>query len=100
MADRYASKLGELDARRVKRIAKQMTAQNWCTRYALQEREALMASETRLRFLVIGLCLMAFPLLGCGGHADGKDSYILLADAMGDTILPHASSEFEDRMHD
>ncbi len=85
MADRYASKLGELDARRVKRIAKQMTAQTGALVTLCRNAEALMASETRLRFLVIGLCLWLFRYLVVEGTADGKDSYILLADAMGDT---------------
>jgi hypothetical protein len=84
MADRYANKLGELDARRIKRIAKQMMAQTGALARLCRNAEALTASETRLRFLVVGLCLWLFRYLVVEGVVGGKDSFVLLADAMGD----------------
>jgi hypothetical protein len=84
MADRYASKLGELDGKRIKRIAKQIMTQTDALVTLCRNAEALTASETRLRFLVVGLCLWLFRYLVEEGVAAKRESFVLLADAMGD----------------
>jgi len=84
MAELYASKLGELDAKRIKRIAKQMKPQTAALVTLCRNAEALTASETRLRCLIVGLCLWSFRYLLEEGIAAQNESFVLLADASGD----------------
>lgn len=84
MAERYASKLGELEAKRIKRIAKQMKPQTAALVTLCRNAEALTASETRLRCLIVGLCLWLFRYLLEEGITAQNESFVLLADASGD----------------
>jgi len=85
MAERYIAKLGELDSPRVKRIAKQMSVQTAALGTLCRNAEALTATETRLRCLIVGLCLWLFRYLVEEGVALRDESFVLLADATGDT---------------
>ena len=85
MAERYAGKLGELDAKRIKRIAKQMKSQTAALATLCKNAEALTASETRLRCLIVGLCLWLFRYLLEEGIASQNESVVLLADTGGDS---------------
>lgn len=83
MEDRYAAKIGELSLQRIKSIAQKMSNQTKCLLCLCDNVQALTASETRLRCLIIGLCLWLFRYLMKEG-ASGDDAFILLADLTGD----------------
>lgn len=85
IAARYSDKLGELDAKRRKRIARSMAAQTKALLTLCSNAEVLVASETKLRFLVIGLCLWLFRYLPSEGLADSQQDFILLVDATGES---------------
>jgi hypothetical protein len=83
-AERYAAKLGELDSKRIKRIAKQMTRQTSALVTLCKNAEVVAASETRLRFLIVGLCLWLFRYLVEEGLGESNDPFVLLCDATGE----------------
>ncbi|MBI4664261.1 MAG: hypothetical protein HY735_36155 [Verrucomicrobia bacterium] len=85
MTERYAAKFGELDTKRVNRIAKQMAAQTGALVTLCRNAEALTASETRLRCLIVGLCLWLFRYLIEEGVTSQDESFVLLADTVGDS---------------
>ena len=55
---RYEALFGELDAKRVKNIAKRMSKQTSAIRTLCENSNTLAATETKLRFLIIGLCAL------------------------------------------
>lgn len=81
---RYVSKLGELAPKRIKRIAKMMGRQTNALVTLCRNADGIAASETRLRFLIVGLCLWLFRYLVQEGVAGASEPFILLADASGD----------------
>lgn len=84
MAERYSGKLGEFGSKRMKRIGKQMSAQTAALLTLCRNAEALTASETRLRCLIVGLCIWLFRYLIEEGVTRGGDSFVLLADVLGE----------------
>ncbi|MBB5030536.1 hypothetical protein [Prosthecobacter vanneervenii] len=85
IAARYSDKLGELDVKRRKRIAKAMSDQTKALNTLCANAEVLVASETKLRFLIIGLCLWLFRYLPSEGFPDLQQNFVLLADATGES---------------
>lgn len=85
MVERYAAKLGELDAKRLRRIGKQMSLQTSALLTLCHNAEAMTASETRLRCLIVGLCLWLFRYLVEEGVSARKERFVLLADASGES---------------
>jgi hypothetical protein len=84
-ASRYAGRFGELDAKRVKNIAKRMATQTQALRTLCENTDTLAATETKLRFLIIGLCLWLFRYLMEESKGDSKQPFALLADVTGDS---------------
>ncbi len=84
-ANRYEQKFGELDAKRVKGIAKRAAEQTSALRTLCENAESLAATETKLRFLIIGLCLWLFHYLIEESVAQPGDTIALLSDVSGDS---------------
>lgn len=83
---RYENKgLGELTAKRLKRIAKLMAVQTEAVLTLCTNAEELMASETKLRVLIIGLCLWLFRYLVLEGFEKPHLAGIALVDMTGDS---------------
>jgi hypothetical protein len=85
IAERYANKIGELEPKRIKRVAKQMTRQTAALRTLCRTAEVTTASETRLRFLIIGLCLWLFRYLIVESLENARQPFVLLCDAIGES---------------
>jgi hypothetical protein len=85
VAERYAAKLGELEPKRLKRVAKSMRRQTAAMRTLCENADVLVASETKLRFLVVGLCIWLFRYLMEEGLGTPGKRFILLSDVSGDT---------------
>lgn len=83
-AERYTAKLGELEPKRLKRVAKSMNPQTVAIRTLCENADALVSSETKLRFLVVGLCIWLFRYLIEEGLGEARGRFLLLSDVSGD----------------
>lgn len=84
-ASKYTSRFGELSAKRVKKVSQRMRAQTLAIRTLCENADQLVASETKIRFLIIGLCVWLFRYL-VGEALDAKaQQAIFLADVTGDS---------------
>jgi hypothetical protein len=81
---RYSEKLGELDSKRRKRIGRMMSAQTTALFNLCTNTNSLAASETRLRFLIIGLCVWLFRYLVKEAFSVAQEQFVLFADASGE----------------
>jgi hypothetical protein len=85
-AVRYENKrLGVLDNKRLRQIAKRMSVQTGALEKLCQNADVLTASESKLRVLVIGLCLWLFRYLINEGVEDPAINGIVLIDMLGDS---------------
>jgi hypothetical protein len=84
-AGRYEALFGELDAKRVKNVAKRMGKQTAAIRTLCENSDRLAATETKLRFLIIGLCTWLFRYVVEESVAASKTTFALLADMTGDS---------------
>lgn len=82
---RYETKFGELDSKRTKAIAKRMMGQTFALKTLCENTQNLTASETKLRFLIIGLCLWLFRYLIEEALTGSGETCVLLADVIGDS---------------
>jgi hypothetical protein len=82
---KYLSRLGELAPKRIKQVAKRMSRQTTAIRTLCDNAEKLVASETKLRLLIVGLCVWLFRYLFEEGLGDAAGKSILLADVTGDS---------------
>jgi hypothetical protein len=81
---KYERKFGELTKMRVNAIAKRVSTQTAALRTLCDNAEALTATETKLRFLIIGLCLWLFRYLIEESLELAKEPSAILADVTGD----------------
>lgn len=81
---RYETRFGELDPKRVKAIAKRIARQTKAVRTLCENADTLAATETKLRFLIVGLCLWLFHYLIEEAISSGREPVALLADVTGD----------------
>ena len=86
-ANRYDPRFGELESKRLKNIAKRMAEQTSALRTLCENADSLAATETKLRFLIIGLCLWLFRYLIEEAVGTSDEAIALLADVTGDTRL-------------
>jgi hypothetical protein len=84
-ASRYAARFGALDARRVKSIARRAAKQTGAVRILCENADSLAATETKLRFLIVGLCLWLFHYLIDEAIGSSNEPVALLADVTGDS---------------
>jgi hypothetical protein len=84
-AGKYSAKLGEMSVKRIKQVAKRMSSQTTAILTLCRNADKLVASETKIRFLVVGLCLWLFRYLFQETQAPGADGVLLLADVTGDS---------------
>lgn len=84
-ASRYEARFGELDNKRVKNIAKRMAKQTSALRTLCDNADSLAATETKLRFLIIGLCLWLFRYLIEESVGTSDEAIALLTDVTGDS---------------
>lgn len=85
-AGRYEAKgFGELSSKRLKRVAKKMTLQTVALQKLCCNAEEVMASETKIRVLVIGLCIWLFRYLTIEGFEKPNSMGIALIDMLGDS---------------
>jgi hypothetical protein len=84
-ANRYEAKFGPLDRKRVKGVAKRMAKQSAALRILCQNADLLAATETKLRFLIIGLCLWLFQYLNEESIRPSGEVIALLSDVSGDS---------------
>jgi hypothetical protein len=83
---RYESKgLGTLENRRLKRVAKAMTAQTGALLTLCNNADALSASETKLRVLIVGMCIWLFRYLVKEGIEQSDTLGVLLVDMLGES---------------
>lgn len=82
---RYEAKFGELAAKRIKSIAKKMAKQTSALKMLCENADALVATETKLRFLIIGLCLWLLRYLIEEALEGSIQTVALLADVTGHT---------------
>ena len=83
-ASRYTARFGELKNKRVKNIAKKVAKQTFALRTLCENADLLAATETKLRFLIIGLCLWLFRYLIEEALAKTDETIALLADVSGE----------------
>ena len=69
LAERYTGLLGELDRKRLSRVAKAMARQTAAVATLCRNVDKLMAVETQLRCIVIALCLWLFQYLASEAFA-------------------------------
>jgi len=81
----YQERFGELDGKRVKRIAKSAAKQTSALRTLCENADLLVATETKLRFLIIGLCVWLFHYLIEESVGLSGETVVLLADVSGDS---------------
>ena len=86
-ANRYEAKFGALSSKRVKGIAKRMAKQSKALRTLCENADSLAAPETKLRFLIIGLCLWLFHYLIAESARRSGEVTALLSDVSGDSRL-------------
>jgi hypothetical protein len=84
-ANRYEAKFGPLDDKRVKNVAKRIAKQTAALRTLCENADILAATETKLRFLIIGLCLWLFHYLIVESVGKSGEAIALLADVSGDS---------------
>ena len=84
MSDRYAAKFGEIQRKRLKRVAKVMRGRTAAVRSLCQNADALVASETKLRYVIIALCIWLFCYLIQEGQNSADGHFVLLSDFTGD----------------
>ena len=84
-ANRYEARFGELDSKRVKNIAKRVAKQTSALRALCENTDSLAATETKLRFLIIGLCLWLFHYLIEEAVGPSGEVIALLSDVSGDS---------------
>ncbi len=84
-ANRYEQKFGELDGKRVKAVAKRAARQTAALHILCKNADALAATETKLRFLIIGLCLWLFHYLIEESAGRSGETIALLSDVSGDS---------------
>lgn len=84
LTTRYENRFGHLETRRLKSIAKRMSAQTTALKALCENAEMLFASETKLRALVIGLCIWLFRYVIEEGLSQGNEECVLLVDYLGD----------------
>jgi hypothetical protein len=83
---RYESKgFGELAQRRLKRVAKKMAVQTEALLTLCRNADEVMASETKLRVLIVGLCLWLFRYLVLEGVDKPNIAGIALVDMSGES---------------
>jgi len=83
---KYENKgFGELDNRRVKRVAKKMAPQTDAVMTLCRSADILMAPETKLRVLIVGLSLWLFRYLVIEGFEKPDSVGIALVDMLGDS---------------
>lgn len=83
---RYEAKgFGDLDSRRLRRISKKMELQTLAVNQLCEGADQLMASETKLRVIIIGLCMWLFRYLVLEGLETPFVSGTLLVDMLGDS---------------
>jgi hypothetical protein len=82
---RYEARFGELDSKRVKNIAKRVAKQTSALRTLCENSDSLTATETKLRFLIIGLCLWMFHYLIEESLGPSGEAIVLLSDVSGDS---------------
>lgn len=82
---RYEARFGELDKKRLRRISKHAAKQTAALRTLCENTESLVATETKLRFLIIGLCLWLFRYLVEESINSTEEVGVLLADVTGDS---------------
>lgn len=81
---KYERRFGPLDRRRVRTVAGRMAAQTAALRTLCENADSLVASETKLRFAIIGACLWVFRYLIEEALGGTGSSRVLLVDASGD----------------
>jgi hypothetical protein len=84
-AGRYEQRFGKLDAKRLKEIAKKARKQTAALRTLCDNADLLVATETKLRFLIIGLCIWLFHYLIDESLGGSGETVALLADMSGDS---------------
>ncbi len=84
-ANRYEQKFGELASKRVKSVAKRVLRQTAALRILCENADTLTATETKLRFLIIGLCLWLFHYLIEESAGPSGEVIALLSDVTGDS---------------
>lgn len=84
-SSRYEARFGELDSKRVKKIAKRGSKQTSALRTLCENADSLAATETKLRFLIIGLCLWLFHYLIEESVGPSGEAIALLSDVSGDS---------------
>lgn len=84
-AGRYEAKFGELGDKRIKGIAKRAVKQTKALRTLCENIELLAATESKLRFLIIGLCLWLFNYLIKEAIEHPDESAIVLVDVSGES---------------
>lgn len=83
---RYETKgFGEISSKRLKRVARKMALQTDALRTLCLNAEQLMASETKLRVLIVGLCLWLFRYLIIEGFQKPQATGVALVDMLGDS---------------
>lgn len=84
-ASRYENRFGALEPKRVKNVAKHMAKQTAALRTLCENADLHVATETKLRFLIIGLCLWLFRYLITESLGATDQVVVLLADVTGDS---------------
>ena len=84
-SSRYEARFGELSNKRVKNIAKRAARQTSALRTLCENADSLAATETKLRFLIIGLCLWLFHYLIEESVDPSGEAIALLSDVSGDS---------------
>jgi len=84
---KYEDHFGQLDAKRVKGIARRAVKQTKALRTLCENVTSLAATETKLRFIVIGLCLWLFRYLieESASGTDGTEPLAILTDVCQDS---------------
>jgi hypothetical protein len=83
---RYESKgLGTLETKRLKRVAKAMAPQTEAILTLCKNSDALSAPETKLRVLVIGMCIWLFRYLVKEGIQQADTLGLVLVDMLGES---------------
>lgn len=84
-ANCYEAKFGALDGKRAKNVANRTAKQTAALRTLCENADLLAATETKLRFLIIGLCLWLFHYLIEESVGRSSEVIALLSDVCGDS---------------
>jgi hypothetical protein len=83
---RYQAKgLGSLESRRLKRVAKMMTAQTAALVTLCMNADILSATETKLRVLIVGMSIWLFRYLVREGIENSDTLGVVLVDMLGES---------------